>query len=122
MPDACGWPGAPGRCHPTPGQPSAPAALPDDQHPWPPVQPPARFRDAAPVEYTRVEPTVVVELAVDAAADTVGVGPSGGTQPPSAEYEPTCDQVTFDGRRVLAEHLETAAADAGGMPRQRRDA
>jgi ATP-dependent DNA ligase len=43
----------------------------DDHHPWPAVLPPARFRDAAPVEYTRVEPTVVVELAVDAAADIV---------------------------------------------------
>jgi ATP dependent DNA ligase domain len=39
--------------------------------PLPPVLPPARFRDAAPVEYRRVEPTVVVELAVDAAADIV---------------------------------------------------
>jgi ATP-dependent DNA ligase len=43
----------------------------NERHPWPPVLPPARFRDAAPVEYTRVEPTVVVELAVDAAADIV---------------------------------------------------
>jgi ATP-dependent DNA ligase len=43
----------------------------DDQHPWPAVLPPARFRDAAPVEYMRVDPTVVVELAVDAAADFV---------------------------------------------------
>jgi ATP-dependent DNA ligase len=43
----------------------------DQRHPWPPVLPPARFADAAPVEYTRVEPTVVVELAVDAAVDMV---------------------------------------------------
>jgi ATP-dependent DNA ligase len=43
----------------------------DQRHPWPPVLPPSRFGDAAPVEYTRVEPTVVVELAVDAAVDLV---------------------------------------------------
>lgn len=40
-------------------------------HPWPPVLPPARFGDAGPVEYMRVEPSVVVELAVDAAVDVV---------------------------------------------------
>jgi hypothetical protein len=43
----------------------------DERHPWPSLLPPARFGDAAAVEYTRVEPTVVVELAVDAAVDTV---------------------------------------------------
>jgi hypothetical protein len=32
---------------------------------------PSRFGAAAPVEYTRVEPDVVVELAVDAAVDMV---------------------------------------------------
>jgi hypothetical protein len=32
------------------------------RHPWPAVLPPARFGDAAPVEYTRVEPTLAVEL------------------------------------------------------------
>jgi hypothetical protein len=42
-----------------------------DWHPWPPVLPPARFGSAAPVEYTRVKPDVVVELAVDAAVDVV---------------------------------------------------
>ncbi|GAA3061893.1 ATP-dependent DNA ligase [Pseudonocardia yunnanensis] len=41
----------------------------DERHPWPYVLPPARFGDAAPVEYTRVAPTVVVELNVDAAVD-----------------------------------------------------
>jgi hypothetical protein len=40
-------------------------------HPWPPVLPPSRFGDAAPVEYTRVEPAVVVDLAVDSAVDVV---------------------------------------------------
>ncbi|WP_433557688.1 hypothetical protein ACQPWY_02230 [Pseudonocardia xinjiangensis] len=43
----------------------------DQWHPWPPVLAPARFGAAAPVEYTRVEPTVVVEIAVDAAVDLV---------------------------------------------------
>jgi hypothetical protein len=42
-----------------------------DWHPWPPVLAPARFGNAAPVEYTRVKPNVVVELAVDAAVDVV---------------------------------------------------
>ena len=41
------------------------------RHPWPPVLPPARFGDAGPVEYVRVEPAIVVELAVDAAVDEV---------------------------------------------------
>ncbi|TQM01661.1 ATP dependent DNA ligase-like protein [Pseudonocardia kunmingensis] len=41
------------------------------RHPWPPVLAPARFGPAAPVEYSRVEPVVVVELMVDAALDEV---------------------------------------------------
>lgn len=40
-------------------------------HPWPAVLPPARYGNSAPVEYDRVEPRVVVELAVDAAIDLV---------------------------------------------------
>jgi ATP-dependent DNA ligase len=40
-------------------------------HPWPVVLPPSRFGDAGAVEYSRVEPEVVVELAVDAAVDVV---------------------------------------------------
>ncbi|GAA3060768.1 hypothetical protein GCM10010464_26530 [Pseudonocardia yunnanensis] len=43
----------------------------DQRHPWPSVLPPARFGDAAPVEYTRVKPALVVELAVDVAVDLV---------------------------------------------------
>lgn len=43
-----------------------------DEHPWPAVLPSTRFGRAAPVAYVRVEPTVVVELAVDAAVDLVG--------------------------------------------------
>jgi ATP-dependent DNA ligase len=43
----------------------------DRWHPWPAVLPPARFGDAAPVEYTRVQLVVVVELAVDSAVDVV---------------------------------------------------
>jgi hypothetical protein len=40
-------------------------------HPWPAVLPPARFGNVGPVEYTRVKPSVVVELAVDAAVDII---------------------------------------------------
>jgi ATP-dependent DNA ligase len=40
-------------------------------HPWPAVLPPSRYGDGAPVEYARVQPSVVVELAVDSAIDTV---------------------------------------------------
>jgi hypothetical protein len=40
-------------------------------HPWPPVLAPSRFGDAGPDEYTRVEPDVVVELAVDSAVDVL---------------------------------------------------
>jgi ATP-dependent DNA ligase len=40
-------------------------------HPWPPVLPPSRYGGSAPVEYVRVAPEVVVELAVDAAVDVV---------------------------------------------------
>jgi ATP-dependent DNA ligase len=40
-------------------------------HPWPTVLPAARFGDAGPVGYTRVAPTVVVELAVDSAVDVL---------------------------------------------------
>jgi ATP-dependent DNA ligase len=50
------------------GQALRPAS---DWHPWPPVLPPTRFGGAAPVEYTRVMPDVVVELAVDAAVDVM---------------------------------------------------
>jgi hypothetical protein len=42
-----------------------------DWHRWRPVLAPARFGGAAPVEYTRVKPNVVIELAVDAAVDMV---------------------------------------------------
>jgi hypothetical protein len=42
-----------------------------EQHPWPAVLPPARFGNVGPVEYTRVKPSVVVELAVDAAVDII---------------------------------------------------
>jgi ATP-dependent DNA ligase len=44
---------------------------PDDEHPWPEVLRPSRYGGTAPVEYLRVAPTVVVELAVDAAVDEV---------------------------------------------------
>jgi len=44
-------------------------------HPWPSVLAPSRFGDAGPVDYTRVEPTVVVELTVDSAVDVVGGRP-----------------------------------------------
>jgi ATP-dependent DNA ligase len=40
-------------------------------HPWPPVLAPSRFGDAGPVDYVRVEPTVVVELAIDSAVEMV---------------------------------------------------
>ena len=42
-----------------------------ERHPWPAVLPPARCGDVGPVGYTRGEPRVVVELAVDAAVDDV---------------------------------------------------
>jgi hypothetical protein len=71
-PVGCGWPG---RTEPLPrdARPAIGALLraADQSHPWPPVLAPARFGAAAPVEYTRVEPTVVVEIAVDAAVDLV---------------------------------------------------
>jgi hypothetical protein len=50
-------------------------------HPWPAVLPPARFGDVGPVEYTRVEPSVVVELAVDAAVDNIRGPPACGAMP-----------------------------------------
>jgi hypothetical protein len=40
-------------------------------HPWPLVLLPSRYGDSAPVEYSRVEPSLVVEPAVDAAIDIV---------------------------------------------------
>ncbi|WP_219420244.1 hypothetical protein [Pseudonocardia nigra] len=40
-------------------------------HPWPDKLPSARFGNAAPVDFMRVEPALVVELAVDAAVDVV---------------------------------------------------
>ncbi|GAA1194960.1 hypothetical protein GCM10009608_32990 [Pseudonocardia alaniniphila] len=73
------------------------------QHPWPAVLPPARFGDAAPVEYTPVEPTLVVELAVDAAVEWCGVGQCGGIQPHSGGYGTTSKSTTSGSpRRGLA--------------------
>ncbi|QYN41160.1 hypothetical protein K1T35_48350 (plasmid) [Pseudonocardia sp. DSM 110487] len=40
-------------------------------HPWPSLLAPSRFGDAGPVEYTRVEPDVVVELTIDSAVDVL---------------------------------------------------
>ncbi|WP_425566922.1 hypothetical protein [Pseudonocardia yunnanensis] len=65
----------------------------DEQHPWPSMLPPARFRDAAPVEYTRVNQQSSWNSPSTQHLTSCAVGPSGGTQPPSAEsattYKPT---------------------------------
>ena len=91
-PDACGWPGAPGRFHATPGQPSAPCcALPTNSTPGPPSYP-RRGSETPPPSSTRGWNRQSSWNSPSTQQPTsCGVGPSGGTQPLSAESATTSE-------------------------------